>query len=130
MSLKTHIFKTRGIGVVTTAYIVKDTRIGIYLETTPKGTNIRRHIYNGWFETPLLGRYVNHSNTPNCTPLLLKSNILLNSICNILPNQEITINYFDIVSLINLPESELIRHGIKHFEYIEEKVDLFNSKLL
>lgn len=126
---KTYKFQTRGIGVITTDFIKENSQVGIYFEKPSTSKKLVRHIYDGWFETSLLGRYVNHSNKPNCIPLLQKSNIVLISVQDILPNHEITINYFDIVTLLNLPDSEITKHGIKDYQYVDENIELIDKKL-
>lgn len=127
--LKTFKFQTRGIGVITTDFIKQNSEVGIYFEKPSTSTKIVRHIYDGWFETSLLGRYVNHSNNPNCIPLFKESKIVLITTQDILPSHEITINYFDIVTLLNLPDSEITKHGIKDYQYVDENIDLIGKKL-
>ena len=117
-------FKTRGHGIVATDDIPTETFIGNYFEKDHKSNEIPRYIYDGWFETPFLGRYVNHNKNSNCKLVLTNDSIKLISKNLINKNEEITINYFDIVHLLNLPEDEVKRHGIVDFDYIEEKIDL------
>ena len=127
--LKLFKFKTRGIGIITSEVIKKDECIGTYLENPPSTSEIVRHIYNGWFETPLLGRYVNHNINPNCKLTKTDNSLKLISKCNILENQEITINYFDVIDLLKIPSDIVLKHGIHNFSYIEENV-MVTDKLI
>ena len=123
-------FKTRGLGVVATKNIPQGTLIGNYFEKDHKSSEIPRYIYDGWFETPFFGRYLNHNRNPNCLLNLNNDVIELISKKDIKRNEELTVNYFDIVNLINLPEYEIKKHGIIDFEYIEEIVDLDDKQLI
>ena len=123
-------FKTRGLGVVATKDISQGTLIGNYFEKDHKSSEIPRHIYDGWFETPFFGRYINHNKNSNCLLNLNNDVIELISKTDIKRNDELTVNYFDIVNLIDLPESQIKKHGIVDFEYIEEIVDLDDKQLI
>ena len=127
--LKIFKFKTRGNGVITTELIKKDEYIGTYLENPTTSFKVVRHIYDGWFETPLLGRYINHNIESNCNLIKTDNSIKLISKCDILENQEITINYFDVIDLLKIPSDIVLKHGIYNFSYIEENV-MVNDKLI
>lgn len=120
---KLYKFKTRGIGVISTQLILKNSIIGNYLENPSKQNKIVRHIYNGWFETPILGRYLNHNENSNCYLSLKSDRLELISNKDILPNQEITVNYFDVVNLLKMPEDIIQKHQIDNFSYVEENIE-------
>ena len=130
MSIKIFKFKSRGHGLVTTQNINPKSFIGNYFEKEHQSYEIPRHIYDGWFEHPFFGRYINHNKTPNCNLVLNKNCIQVISNQNILKNEEITVNYFEIVDILNLPECEVEKHGIKDFEYITEYIDLDKKQII
>jgi hypothetical protein len=123
-------FKTRGHGIVAVDTLPKETFIGNYFEKDHKSNEIPRYIYDGWFETPFLGRYINHNKNSNCKLVLTNDSIKVVSKNIINKNEEITVNYFDIVTLINLPPDETERHGIQDFEYISEDIDLDKKQII
>lgn len=129
MSVKIFKFKTRGHGIVSTEDIKKDTVIGNYFEKKHTSNEIPRYIYNGWFEHPYYGRYINHNRDSNCYLHLNENCIEVISKIDIQKNTEITINYFDIVNMLNMPDEEIKKHGIEDFTYIEEIVDLDKKHL-
>jgi hypothetical protein len=130
MSVKIFKFKSRGHGLVATQDIKHKTFIGNYFEKDHQSNEIPRYIYDGWFEHPFFGRYINHNKTPNCNLILNGDYIQLIANQDILKNKEITVNYFDIVDLLNLPESEVKKHGIVDFEYIIEDIDLDKKQII
>lgn len=117
---KLYKFKTRGIGVISTILIPKNSVVGNYFENPPTHSKLVSHIYNGWFETPILGRYLNHSEIPNCDVSLKSDRLELISNKDILPNQEITVNYFDVANILEMPEDVIQKHQITNFSYVEE----------
>ena len=120
---KLYKFKSRGIGVISTNLIPKNSVIGNYLENPSNHNTLVRHIYNGWFETPMFGRYINHNKNPNCDLILKSDRIEIISNKDILPNQEITVNYFDVVEMLEMPIDVVKRHQIANFNYIEEDIE-------
>ena len=130
MSVKIFKFKTRGHGIVAVDNISKGDVIGNYFEKNHTSNEIPRYIYDGWFENPFLGRYINHNKNSNCKLSIKDDCIEVVAKTDILKNEEITVNYFDIVDILNLPESEIKKHGIEDFEYIIEEVDLDKKELI
>jgi hypothetical protein len=117
-------FQTRGIGVISDMDIIKDTFIGNYFSKNEQLTPNSRLIYNGWVETNPLGRYLNHNINSNLY-LIKKDNVIeLYTNENIFAHTELTINYMDIIELIDLPEHLILEYGISDFNYIEETINL------
>ena len=122
MATTNHSFKvvdinTRGKGLVTVDTIFPGTSIGIYLSKNLTPIVEGRVLYDGWIESSPIGRYVNHSNTPNCNVSLNGKDIFLISNNVIDYNEEITVNYLEVAQLIDLPESQYDEYGIEDFEY-------------
>jgi len=123
----THNFKTRGVGVISSIPILKNTYIGNYFSKTEMITNQSRAIYDGWVETNPLGRYINHKSDSNCKVILDGNFIKLYSIQDIKKWEELTINYMDIIKLINLPNSIIKKYNIVDFEYIDEQISITSN---
>ena len=122
-------FKTRGIGIISTIDIQKDTFIGKYLSKKEQLSSESRLIYNGWIETNPLGRYLNHNQ--NCNLRFEKKDNVIEvyTNLNIEKYTELTVDYTNIVKLIELPESLVLAYEIFNFDYIEEKV-VINKSIL
>lgn len=122
-------FKTRGIGLISKTRIPKDTCIGNYLSKNIQLTPQSRFIYNGWIETNPLGRYLNHN--PNSNLILVKGDgvIEAHAKMDIDANVELTVNYMDIIKIIDLPKDLVEKYKIFDYDYVEEKI-LLNSNLI
>ena len=84
-----------GKGVFATEDIPSGAEIGIWCCTEKRNTV--RVLYNegmscAWYETAILGRYCNHSNTPNTEMLISENSISLLS-KGIMANEEILVDY-------------------------------------
>ncbi len=115
-------FKTRGIGIISTIDIPKDTFVGNYFSKKEQITSESRLIYDGWIETNPLGRYLNHNSDSNLYLIKNADNIELYSKYDIKINTELTVDYFEIKNLINLPDSLVLSYEIYNFDYIEEEI--------
>ena len=134
MATANHCFKvveiqTRGKGLVTEDTIFPGYPIGIYLSKNLTPIVEGRVLYDGWIESTPIGRYVNHSNSPNCNVSLNGKDIYLISNNVIDYNEEITVNYLEVAQLINLPESKFDEYGIQNFDYIETKENVSKPTL-
>jgi hypothetical protein len=115
-------FKTRGIGVVSTIDIPKDTLVGNYFSKKEQLTSESRLIYDGWIETNPLGRYLNHNKNSNLRFLKKDDVIEIYTNQNILKNTELTVDYTQIIKLINLSDSLVLAYEIFNYDYIEEEI--------
>ncbi len=115
-------FKTRGVGVISNKQIDKDTFIGNYFSKKEQITSESRLIYDGWIETNPLGRYLNHNSNSNLYFIKSDDKIELYSKHTIKVNTEMTVDYFEIKNLINLPDSLVLSYEIYNFDYIEEEI--------
>ncbi len=115
-------FKTRGIGVVSTIDIPNGTFIGNYLSKKEQLTSESRLIYDGWIETNPLGRYLNHNKNSNLRFLKKDDVVEIYSNQNILKNTELTVDYTQIIKLINLSDSLVLTYEIFNYDYIEEEI--------
>lgn len=122
-------FKTRGIGIISSVDILKNTYIGNYFSKTELITNQSRAIYNGWIETNPLGRYINHNSNYNCRIIEDGNFIKLYYICDIKKFEEITINYLHISDIIQLPDYLIKKYSIINYNYINEPI-IINSSLI
>lgn len=120
-------FETRGIGIISNDIILKDTFIGNYLSKSEMVSNESRAIYDGWVETNPLGRYINHNKNFNCKLKIEGDIIQLYTICDVNKWEELTINYLDIIPLINLPENLVKKYQIKDYDYITEEIKIKNT---
>lgn len=119
---KRYKFNSRGIGIISSKVIPFNTLVGNYFTKSEPITIESRFIYNGWVETNPLGRYLNHSRNPNCNLILNKDSIEIYTNKEISIFKELTINYMNVVDLIELPESLIDRYSIIDYDYIEEEI--------
>ncbi len=59
-----------------------------------------------WYETKILGRWVNHSETPNTTVVMNPNEIILKS-KGISKDEEITVNYWPVGRFLKFPKEKL-----------------------
>ena len=84
------------LGIVSSEKILKDTKLGIWL-TKSKTEGDRCLCPTGWYETPDLGRYCNHSSNPN-TYFKMENDftrVVLYCKETLDENTEITVDYMD-----------------------------------
>lgn len=120
---KLYKFDIRGLGIITTTLIFKNSFIGVYLKQNIPTTSNSRLIYNGWVETNPLGRYINHNRIPNCYIEKVGDSLKLYAKESIEPYTELTINYFTVVNLIDIPKSLYDTLGIYDYDYSEQEID-------
>lgn len=119
---KRYKFNSRGIGIISSKIIPFNTLVGNYFTKKEPITNESRLIYEGWIETNPLGRYLNHNRTPNCNLILKNDIIQIYTNREISVFQELTVNYLDVINIIELPIRLKNKYGIYDFDYIEEEV--------
>jgi hypothetical protein len=124
-----HKFNTRGIGVISNKFILKDEFVGICCTKNNHFLTMGRYIHDGWFEAPPLGRYINHNANSNLYFLKKDSVIELYAKNNIEKYCELTINYIEISQLLNLPNNLIASYNIMNFDYINENI-IITKKLL
>ncbi len=119
---KRYKFNSRGIGIISSKVIPFNTLVGNYFTKKEPITNESRLIYEGWIETNPLGRYLNHNRTPNCNLILKNDIIQIYTNREISVFEELTVNYLDVINIIELPIRLKNKYGIYDFDYIEEEV--------
>jgi len=119
---KKYKFNSRGIGIISSRLIPFNTLVGFYFTKKEPITIESRFIYDGWIETNPLGRYLNHSRTPNCNLSIEDETICIHTNREINPFEELTVNYLDVIRLINLPEDLVKRYSIVDYDYVDEEV--------
>ncbi len=119
---KRYKFNSRGIGIISSKIIPFNTLVGNYFTKKEPITNESRLIYEGWIETNPLGRYLNHNRTPNCNLILKNDIIQIYTNREISVFEELTVNYLDVINIIELPIRLKNKYGIYDFDYIEEEV--------
>lgn len=134
MATINHSFKvididTRGKGLVTEDTIFPGSTIGLYLSKNLTPIVEGRVLYDGWIESTPIGRYVNHSSSPNCNVSLNGNDIYLISNNVIDFNEELTVNYLEVAQLIELPESRYKEYGIENYNYIEHSKSISKPTL-
>lgn len=120
-------FKTRGIGVISDININADTLIGNYISKNEIISSQSRLIWDGWIETNPLGRYINHNSNSNLYCVKKNNIIQVYSKYEIDKDTELTVNYMEIIKLINLPHELAVSYKIIDFDYIEEKIVINKS---
>lgn len=120
-------FKTRGIGVISNININADTLIGNYISKNEIISSQSRLIWDGWIETNPLGRYINHNSNSNLYCVKKNNIIQVYSKYEIDKDTELTVNYMEIIKLINLPHELAVSYKIIDFDYIEEKIVINKS---
>lgn len=119
---KKHNFKSRGIGIISSISIPSNTFIGNYFTKSETISTESRLIYEGWVETNPLGRYLNHNRISNCDLKLDGDIIKIYTNRDINQFEELTINYLDVIQIIELPMRLTNKYGVFDFDYIEEEV--------
>jgi hypothetical protein len=127
--IRKYNFESRGIGIISSKPISYNTFIGNYFSKFEPITIDSRLIYDGWVETNPLGRYLNHNRIPNCNLLLNNDVIEIYTNKDINKFEELTVNYMDVISLIELPIRLTNKYGVYDFDYINEEV-IINKSLL
>lgn len=109
--------QSKGVGLVATEDIAAITNLGEYLIKGGKITEDTMEVWDGWVETPILGRYLNHNRNPNTFPIMKDNKVIIYTKRHIENNEELTVNYLEIAALINLPDDKRESFGIKDFNY-------------
>ena len=122
-------FETRGVGLITDRLISKGAFVGNYVLRNVPTSPLQRHIYDGWVETDPFGRYLNHNDNSNLEFVLNNEAVEVFAREDIEPYTELTVNYFDLVNLLNVPKSIVEEFSIKKFSYEEELIKI-NKDLL
>lgn len=78
-----------GYGIFAMREIVKSKFIGVWISRIPVGRSLSE---NGWYESPHLGRYCNHSNQPNTAIVIENDGLLLYSL-GISVGEEVLVDY-------------------------------------
>ena len=77
----------------------------------------------------MFGRYLNHNDNSNLEFVLNNEAVEVFAREDIEPYTELTVNYFDLVNLLNVPKSIVEEFSIKKFSYEEELIKI-NKDLL
>ena len=115
-------FKSRGVGIISSKLIPSNTFIGNYFTKTETITTESRLIYEGWVETNPLGRYLNHNRISNCNLILDNNVIKIYSNKDINQFEELTVNYLDVIKIIELPIRLTNKYGVYDFDYTDEEI--------
>lgn len=98
--------KTKGYSVFSNENIEANILIGPYITNEPQ--KIGRRLTSKFWET-LLGRYVNHNNTPN-SYLINDGNVMnLYSNCKIMIGEEIVCDYREVEIMVSVSEGTYYR---------------------
>lgn len=119
---KKYKFNSRGVGIIASDVITTNTLIGNYFTKNEPITNESRLIYEGWVETNPLGRYLNHNRNSNCNLILNGDIIEIYTNKEISIFEELTVNYLDVIDIIELPIRLKNKYRVFDFDYIEENV--------
>ena len=122
-------FETRGVGLITDRLIPKGAFVGNYVLKNVPTSPLQRHIFDGWVETDPFGRYLNDDKNSNLEFNLNNEAVEVFARDAIQPYTELTVNYFDLVELLNIPKNIIEEFRIKNFDYEEELIKI-NKDLL
>lgn len=87
-------------GVFSDTHLPEGEVVGIWASKSAVGIKLfQEGMKEPWYESQVLGRYVNHSLTPNTVVFLENDNLLLRS-KNITVGEEITVDYTVLKDLI------------------------------
>lgn len=91
MKYEKGISELHGYGIIASENYSKDELIGTWCSKTPSG--VGRRLNSEWYESNLIGRYCNHSLTPNTYYKIINGDTLLYAKNKILISDEITVDY-------------------------------------
>ena len=107
--------RNKGIGIVTSKEISQGTFVGVYLKRGIELVKDCKYIFNGWAETYPLGRYLNHSYSPNLSFEVTNCEIKLYSNIDIAKEVELTVDYIKLKDLLFLPDSIIKQSNVDNF---------------
>lgn len=122
-------FHSRGIGIISSDLIFKDTLIGEYYSKNIQITVNTRHVYDGWIETTPLGRFLNHNPQSNLRLILEENTVKAYAVEDIAPKTELTVNYIEAADIINLPYSLRVKYNFDNFTYDSENIDIQKASI-
>ena len=99
----------KGYSLFSKKEINKNEEIGKLISKTQK--NNERELSKGFFETNIIGRYINHSNNPNTKAKSKNDEYFLVSIKHIKKDQEITIDYGLIEKILGVKPGTFLLDG-------------------
>jgi hypothetical protein len=88
----------KGYSLFSTKDFKKGDKVGVVLSTTPSKKG--RNIHDGWYETDMIGRYINHSGKPNTELKKNGEEVLLYATRDINGGDEVTVHYGDVEKLL------------------------------
>lgn len=92
----------KGYSVFATKVFKKNDVIGEYLSSTYN--EIGRQLYNGMYETNILGRYCNHSDIPNTKLVKINEDtVILVATTEIQNGCEIVVDYKEVEVIVGVP---------------------------
>lgn len=91
MKYELGLSEIHGNGIIASELYPKGELIGSWCSKTRSG--VGRKLNHEWYESDLIGRYCNHSLTPNTYYEIINENVLLYTKTEILINDEITVDY-------------------------------------
>jgi len=99
----------KGYSLFSKKEINKNEEIGKIISKTQN--NNERELSKGFFETRIIGRYINHSNNPNTKLKSKNDEYFLVAIKNIKKDQEITVNYGLIEKILGVKTGTFLLNG-------------------
>ena len=115
-------FLKKGIGLISTQRITKGVTVGTYMQKGIPLVEDCVKINDGWVETYPLGRFLNHSTSPNLDFNILNSKVILIASRNINKNEELLVNYLSLKKLLNIPDKIIDVHKVRNFTEDREKI--------
>lgn len=116
MMFNFHFDKVKGVCIVTSLNIEKGTTIGTYLLKEGRLIKDCIELVDGWIETYPLGRYLNHSTSPNLEFNYLQDSVELVANRHIEANEELTVDYSEIKKALKIPNKILSYDSILSFK--------------
>jgi SET domain-containing protein len=101
----------KGYSLISKKNIKKGDKVGVVLSTTPSKKG--RDIHDGWYETDMIGRYINHSGKPNTKLKKNGKEVLLYATQDINGGDEVTVHYGDVEKLLGAKSGSFLLDDFK-----------------
>jgi len=109
------VLPVKGTGVFSNIYFETEDLVGTYIQNTPSRNGSR--LTGTLWETDLLGRYCNHSETPNTSLVKVETGYLLYANRPIDRGDEITVSYHVVEHKLNQPRGSYYKTSFISEDY-------------
>lgn len=114
---KTSSIVHKGVGIVASKEIKEGTFLGVYFKKDIELIKDCSYVFNGWIETYPLGRYLNHSFSPNLSFEITNCEVQLYTNIAVSRETELTVDYLKLKNLLFIPDSVISKRAVDEFLY-------------